>query len=151
MHCTQKWDKWDPTNNLLLPTPKWPSTPGIEYINFSNLTVSCDKQVECCFPDNDCARGQDTPKSQQSYSGTNWGFNLFPQSLGRSRLNKISGIILNLIKIHTRGGRAEIYTCVMCRMCVLDLEVPAPKWLNTLQPVTAMLQTHWVISDTQKS
>ena len=42
-----------------------------------------------------------------------------------SPLNKISEIILHLIK--TRGETAEIHTCVIYYMCILDLEIRAPK------------------------
>lgn len=87
-----------------------------------------DKEIES-------ARDQDIPDSQQRLSGTNFRFNLPLQVPGRSRLNRISGIVFNLMEIHVRGGRAEIYSCITFSMNeehspsmrVLHLEIPAPK------------------------
>ena len=65
-----------------------------------------------------------------------------------SPLNKISEIILPLTKM--RGETAEIHTCDIYYMCVLDLEIRTPKWLKPLQSIRIMPPTHWVLPDIQR-
>lgn len=96
-----------------LPPPKSPRTPGIEYTNFSNLvTILWDKEIECLF------QSMTIPELAKPFwiQPTPFGGSTYSNSLGRSRVNKISGIILDLIRIHMRRGGAEIYTCIICHI-----------------------------------